>query len=66
MAHGFKSSFVHVKKGDLSSTLLPIPSIKEQTAIANALSDVDSLIASIEKLIAKNRSKQRHPTNRTR
>jgi type I restriction enzyme S subunit len=53
MAHGFKSSFVHVKKGDLSSTLLPIPSVIEQTAITNALSDVDTLITSIEKLIAK-------------
>lgn len=30
-----------------------LPSIEEQTAIANALSDVDSLITSIEKLIAK-------------
>ena len=29
------------------------PSIKEQTAIANALSDVDNLIASLETLIAK-------------
>jgi type I restriction enzyme S subunit len=32
---------------------VPIPSIKEQTAIANALSDVDNLIASLETLIAK-------------
>jgi len=30
-----------------------LPSIEEQTAIANALSDVDALIASIEKVIAK-------------
>jgi type I restriction enzyme S subunit len=53
MAHGFKSSFVHVKKNDLSSTLLPIPSIKEQTAITNALSDVDALLRELDKLIAK-------------
>jgi len=32
---------------------LPIPTQTEQTAIANALSDVDALIHSLEKLIAK-------------
>lgn len=53
MAHGFKSSFVHVKKEDLGSTPLPIPSKEEQAAIANALSDVDALLAELEKLIAK-------------
>ncbi|WP_283988358.1 restriction endonuclease subunit S [Cronobacter turicensis] len=53
MAHGFKSSFVHVKKGDLENTPLPIPPKKEQTAIANVLSDTDALITELEKLIAK-------------
>lgn len=56
MAHGFKSSFVHVKKSDLNTTLLPVPPKKEQTAIANALSDVDTLITSLEKLINKKRA----------
>ncbi len=32
---------------------IPLPSKKEQTAIANALSDVDALISELEKLIAK-------------
>lgn len=32
---------------------LPLPPVKEQTAIANALSDVDVLISELEKLIAK-------------
>lgn len=32
---------------------VPCPSVKEQTAIANALSDVDALISELEKLIAK-------------
>lgn len=32
---------------------IPLPSLKEQTAIANALSDVDALINELEKLIAK-------------
>lgn len=36
--------------GDL---LIPLPKIQEQTAIANALSDVDALIGELEKLIAK-------------
>jgi type I restriction enzyme S subunit len=33
--------------------LIPIPIFNEQTAIANALSDVDGLIAELDKLIAK-------------
>ena len=37
----------------LSNVLIPIPPKKEQTAIATALSDVDHLIQSLEKLIAK-------------
>jgi type I restriction enzyme S subunit len=52
-AHGFKSSFVHVKKSDLEKVPLPIPPISEQQAIAEAVSDVDQLIASLEALIAK-------------
>lgn len=35
---------------------LPLPRKKEQTAIANALSDVDALITSIKKLIVKKRA----------
>lgn len=56
MAHGFKSSFVHVKKGDLENTPLPIPPKKEQTAIANVLSDTDTLITKLEHLITKKHS----------
>lgn len=39
--------------GILKRLVIPLPALKEQTAIANALSDVDALITSIEKLIAK-------------
>jgi len=53
MAHGFKSSFVHVKKSDLVKVVLPIPLKKEQTAIAKVLSDTDALIQSLSQLIAK-------------
>ncbi|KMU54253.1 Type I restriction modification DNA specificity domain protein [Serratia marcescens] len=37
----------------LKELSLPIPSINEQTAIANVLSDTDALISKIEQLIAK-------------
>lgn len=37
----------------LKSYLIPLPPKKEQTAIANALSDVDALLSELEKLIAK-------------
>ncbi|MFM6992080.1 MAG: restriction endonuclease subunit S [Rhodoferax sp.] len=54
-AHGFKSSFVHVKKSDLQKVVLQIPPVAEQRKIFSALSDVDALIAGLEKLIAKKR-----------
>ena len=52
-AHG-ASALVHTQMGEMKKFILPIPNfIKEQTAIANALSDVDALIAELEKLITK-------------
>lgn len=48
------SSQPNVLVGSLRQYKLPLPtSLVEQTAIANALSDVDALINSLEKLIAK-------------
>ena len=56
-AHGFKASFVHVKKSDLVGIQLPLPPTRaEQRAIAEALSDADQLLGSLEKLIAKKRA----------
>ena len=52
-SHGFKSSFVHVKKSDLENTYLAIPSIPEQRAIATVLSDMDAEIADLEARRAK-------------
>jgi type I restriction enzyme S subunit len=52
-AHGFKASFVHVKKSDLVKVSIPLPPIPEQHAIATALSDVDALLGALERLIAK-------------
>jgi type I restriction enzyme S subunit len=39
----------------LQQTLVPVPTLAEQTAIATALSDADALISGLEKLIAKKR-----------
>lgn len=54
-AHGFKASFVHVKKSDLVKVSLPVPPIPEQRAIAAALSDADALLGGLDRLIAKKR-----------
>lgn len=48
------STQVHITNGAFKEIRIAIPSDeKEQTAIANALSDVDALIQELEKLIAK-------------
>ena len=43
----------NISTSDIRKAKVPLPPIKEQTAIANALSDVDALISELEKLIAK-------------
>ena len=49
--------FTNLTTDGVREFLVPVPSeVKEQTAIANALSDVDALIVSLEKLIAKKRA----------
>lgn len=40
----------------INNLIFCVPSVEEQTAIANALSDVDALITSLEKLINKKRA----------
>lgn len=47
------TSVAAIYSKDLFRIKLPLPSKKEQTAIATALSDVDNLIQLLEKLIAK-------------
>ncbi|MEQ1749761.1 MAG: restriction endonuclease subunit S [Prosthecobacter sp.] len=42
--HGFKASFVHVKKADLVQVEMLLPSIPEQQRIATCLSSLDALI----------------------
>ena len=51
--HGFKASFVHVKKSDLVKVELLLPSLSEQQRIATCLSSLDALItAETQKLEA--------------
>jgi type I restriction enzyme S subunit len=52
-AHGFKASFVHVRKSDLVKVKLPLPPFPEQRAIAEALSEVDGLLSGLHRLIVK-------------
>jgi len=51
-----KTALPYINKDNCNATPIPLPSLKEQTAIANALSDVDALITSLEKLIVKKRA----------
>ena len=50
------STFLEISKKALCSIALQTPSLPEQECIAEALSDVDSLIFSLEKLIAKKKA----------
>ena len=43
--HGFKASFVHVKKSDLVKVELLLPCLPEQQRIADCLTSLDDLIA---------------------
>ncbi len=45
-----------VSKGNLKYILIPIPPLPEQTAIANALRDIDDLINTTQALIAKKKA----------
>ncbi|QQO08658.1 restriction endonuclease subunit S [Breznakiella homolactica] len=45
-----------LNRNDIHDTILSIPPLPEQRAIAAALSDVDSYIAALERLIAKKRN----------
>jgi restriction endonuclease S subunit len=54
-AHG-AAALVHVQKWEMESFRFPIPpTLAEQEAIAEALSDADALIESLETLLAKKR-----------
>ena len=40
-AHGFKSTLLHVKKGEITGQIIALPSLAEQKEIARILSTVD-------------------------
>jgi type I restriction enzyme S subunit len=49
------TSIAHLGSGRLASLKMPLPAPQEQAAIADALSDADALIESLEQLLAKKR-----------
>jgi type I restriction enzyme S subunit len=50
------STFLEISPSKVKSIIVPCPPLPEQTAIANALSDMDALIAQTEKLIEKKKA----------
>jgi len=50
------STFQEIGKSGLSAIPLPVPPLEEQRAIAEALSDADGLLESLDALIAKKRA----------
>ncbi|WP_008317593.1 restriction endonuclease subunit S [Leptolyngbya sp. PCC 6406] len=54
-AAGSTGSMPKISGAKLRQMLVPMPSTEEQRAIATTLSDVDALIAALDKLIAKQR-----------
>lgn len=56
MATGTSNSMKNITKAQILSLKIPFPNLAEQKAIATALSDMDDLILSLEKLISKKKS----------
>ncbi len=52
---GQGDAVVHISANAIASIKLALPTKEEQTAIAQALSDVDTLLATLDQLIAKKR-----------
>ncbi|WLW65220.1 restriction endonuclease subunit S [Psychrobacter sp. van23A] len=53
IVNSMRSGQPGVNGNEYGNLPIPVPNVKEQTAIANALSDVDNLLQSLEKLISK-------------
>ena len=49
------STIVHLYQKDIVNFIYPVPTLVEQRAIAEALSDIDGLIAALDRKIAKKR-----------
>jgi len=54
-AHGFKATLLHVRKEEITSQVLHFPPPCEQQKIVTVLSNIDSLINSLDAFIAKKR-----------
>lgn len=54
-ANGQGDAVVHIYSNNLKGIQIPLPPLREQEAIAEALSDADAWIESLEQLIAKKR-----------
>ncbi len=54
-AHGFKSSLVHVHKGDITGQLISLPKLNEQEKMAEILRTWDKAIERVNSLIALTR-----------
>jgi type I restriction enzyme S subunit len=52
---GQGDAVVHISASTLGAVIIPVPPLPEQRAIAAALSDVDALLAGLDRLIAKKR-----------
>lgn len=55
-SRGQGDAVVHIRSGSLAEVVIPVPPRSEQEKIAEALSDVDGLLAAITKLIEKKRA----------
>jgi type I restriction enzyme S subunit len=55
-SHSGKSGVPGVNRNDLHELMIALPPYKEQCAIATGLSDMDTLITALDKLITKKRS----------
>lgn len=56
LANAKMATMTTIDQTALGRCLIPFPALKEQTAIAETLSDVDSLISSLQKLIEKKKA----------
>ena len=54
-AKGQGDAVVHISKAALENLFIPLPPIEEQRRIASALTSIDNLIDSLDRLIAKKR-----------
>ena len=54
-AKGQGDAVVHISKASLENLSIPLPPIEEQLRIASALTSIDNLIDSLDRLIAKKR-----------